>query len=970
MCIQFKLKGKIMESGSKSPILFIVGTLLTVIFAFNNCGQGFLANNAASNSVGVVGTSFEKINVVRVLADGSHESFTSDYIVEGDQVFVSGMNVASTEELKPGDTHYIITPSNNQSEERQRATVSSLQFESAVKSGQTVSQALKFSSFGSNAMQTIREGLRRNRVLYIDNSTAWNDRIFAANGFVKKFNDEMDAYNINFKLEYNKKGRYPKVTYKAEPNQHGIAYRSSNTLFDGNPGVSIALDNYAANGGLDYHTFAQTIMVVIGFYAEHLRPGIQNYMGHNPDKVSKVNGVPMTRYNSISKNLSYNTSVPFDKDSVLVDSSHRFNELGGNFSSQPVIYNKATGEPFPVKESLSTADKNALTDIFGPKQPSNILNDESFYVEDIWQSSLRHFNRIFFKRSERAFNTTLTDMNHNLNVAQVGFCMPKSMTNPKIKLVRIYEKPDGSRGLIKIDPLSSTPGDLGLCDHGPKASNGNYKELGYFFSAPLVTNGEAPLNLLAETVDRNRSDQYFFELAEDSFVPGNENNPFFSMIKYRGGTDERLFPMVAFMRRFNSLHQYDYDAVGGSLTIFDYDNALRFFLKIPTRWANNLYEPESICENCFNICEISSAQLNSMLSSQSGVDSANIEQQVDDEDIVDTVASFNYPFTYYFKGSCSQADRDLGKHTLLTALGVDVGDAPPVIDVEPDPPVLDPEPVSSEESPISSNDITRVNGHPVCDGTQVAENDPHAWVNPTGGNAGYTCMLRCSDAVRAAIGDGDCVASPVQDNEPTETENENENPVTSSSFAVNSSTNNNSVTLTWSQVSGAAKYKVYRNGHFQTTVNGGLSFTEEVASGSYDYYVKAENSSNQEVGRSDSIVVTVGAQNTASEDDNTNADAVQTGIKGQTCGGDSGRICCVGHDDSDSDGWGYENSKSCILLPASGATNSDSASGSCVDTDGDGYGWNQENSETCYCNNSEKQPANIPPGKSAQACTH
>ena len=43
---------------------------------------------------------------------------------------------------------------------------------------------------------------------------------------------------------------------------------------------------------------------------------------------------------------------------------------------------------------------------------------------------------------------------------------------------------------------------------------------------------------------------------------------------------------------------------------------------------------------------------------------------------------------------------------------------------------------------------------------------------------------------------------------------------------------------------------------------------------------------------------------------------------------------CVGSDDPDGDGWGYENGISCQIATAT------STAGSCIDSDGDGYGWN------------------------------
>ena len=64
----------------------------------------------------------------------------------------------------------------------------------------------------------------------------------------------------------------------------------------------------------------------------------------------------------------------------------------------------------------------------------------------------------------------------------------------------------------------------------------------------------------------------------------------------------------------------------------------------------------------------------------------------------------------------------------------------------------------------------------------------------------------------------------------------------------------------------------------------------------------------------------------------------------------NGHRYCVGSDDADGDGWGFENGQSCVIAPAVGTP--DSAPGAdpicrsaSSDPDGDGWGW--ENGESC-----------------------
>ncbi len=977
-----------MDKGYKSPILFIIGGLLTVIFAFNNCGQGFESLSSNGLSVSIL-NSGQKLNVVQTYPDGTYETRSASYEVFEGQVYVDGMNVGSSEVLKPGDTFYRTTPSDQDSRVKQDFVVEGLNYTRNAQTG--VRNAAK-SFFASDAVwNDIRAGISQNRVLYIDDDS---DSIRTIRTYIQKFNREMNDYNIDFQVAENRSGRYPKLIFKDATTSdrfkisrlQGVGYFASSTLFQSRyPGVSINLVKNTNGQYLTYHDFAQSVMAVLGFAPEHYRVGANRFIGFNRDRALTVtvDGVTdhIKRYDNLSKSDNFNSSIPIDFDSVMLDSSARFNSLGPNFSSQPVIYNKATGEPLPEKDKLSEGDLDELTSLFGPKQPSDVLSQGKVSIDsqemlmsksdidDRYNLSDDELDELSFDKS--LFNLERSEDNHNLQILRVSLCTQKSLisgTNPPaVKLARYWDKSDGTKEIRRFDPSGSATKLNNVakpCLHTDYKNNSGYQLVYYFFKAPL-TNG-APVNLLNESVDANKDDKYFIELAESGFVAGTPENPFFSRVSFRGV--QYSFNTYKFMKKYNSFNNYLSLNTSGRLDIYNLNSSQRFM----ARMVYNLpLSPESTrSANALIRCELSSTQLNSMLSGVSDVDSANIAVRLNDEHIARSLAydKRHYAISKYFSGNCTDEQRAVVRHKLLEALGQSVGPTP---EDNSSGPVI----VNNGDGQITIGGTS----FPICDGSET-NIDPQgfAWQQ----NIGKTCVIECSDKYMDVKGSEGCNESEPEDETPPENNDSSCPGIQIASVSVQSATSGIvSWTLTGDRSALNEVKVIFKDGNSKreltqpTVVQTYIQYTHgPKKTDRVQLKAVCENgeawSANFEMAAASSVALIPDnpGDNTTPGDNNSGAETLNQGARSwpvcdgseinedsngfawmdnvrKTCivrcnakykeiknnpnhcnsnnnDGSSGDkpICQDPNSDSDGDGWGYENDQSCIMPTNPGGT--------------------------------------------------
>ena len=177
------------NKGSVLPIVAIVACMIGVSVGYTNCGAGFSGNSldGLSSALG-----FGKLNVLSTEPDGSYGVTEVEYRKSNGEVIVNGLNVASTEILKPGDTYYQTTPANLESQRKQDFVVSSLSYESSQRNNIKVAQALKTNST-TGIWGTIRSGILANKVLYYDNNSHWIAQI---RQYESRFNKELSLIHI------------------------------------------------------------------------------------------------------------------------------------------------------------------------------------------------------------------------------------------------------------------------------------------------------------------------------------------------------------------------------------------------------------------------------------------------------------------------------------------------------------------------------------------------------------------------------------------------------------------------------------------------------------------------------------------------------------------------------------------------------------------------------------------------------
>lgn len=193
-----------MDKVSKSPILFIITGLLSVIFAFNNCGVGFEANSVTGDLGSLLG--FNKLGNHLVTthydSDGVAQLRKVPYTVEGTNVMLYGhTHIGSIDDIKSGD--YVETPQlasdSRISQINLRRSKLDSNGQQAVNKGGYLSSIRRESNGKRIFFYHWRGGARNNGNVRLEPVSASGLRA-KMQAEIDKMNEELSSNNINLEL--------------------------------------------------------------------------------------------------------------------------------------------------------------------------------------------------------------------------------------------------------------------------------------------------------------------------------------------------------------------------------------------------------------------------------------------------------------------------------------------------------------------------------------------------------------------------------------------------------------------------------------------------------------------------------------------------------------------------------------------------------------------------------------------------
>ncbi len=380
-----------MDKGYKSPILFIIGGLLTVIFAFNNCGLGFESNSSSSDAVSTLG--FNKLGNYLVTthydSNGVAQLRHVPYTVDGSRVLLYGeTDIGSTSDIKNGD--FIETPQLASDSRISQINLRRSQLSSNVK--QAVNKGGYLSSIrrDSNGKRIFYYYWRRGpRTVGAKRLTPVSSDLRAKmQAEIDKLNEELSSNNINLEFRHSSTNNHSstiKVMILSElSSELHAAYWSYHDDKKSNPETSLRGSSSQAFIG---HMLRRRFMGELGFVAPLFtskRDEVYNIKQHNLNADGK---------NSLLNTIDVGSDAQFfSADTVLsthscwknVRSDCRVSSTDkGNLS----FTLKNGDERVRYKSTFTNSDLSSMKSIYG------VLNSDGEAVDVITKLVAIHVDR-------------------------------------------------------------------------------------------------------------------------------------------------------------------------------------------------------------------------------------------------------------------------------------------------------------------------------------------------------------------------------------------------------------------------------------------------------------------------------------------------------------------------------------------------------------------------------------------------